>query len=239
MKENLPGYAKIISKIESIADVYLFDFNVSNEAITQAIRYLDSEERKRARSYQNEKDRFAFILARSGLKRILADYTQSYTDQIRFSYGKYGKPHYTFQGRSIEFNLSKSEGYALLAISQSGPVGVDIEKITPIPEIDELIRSHFSDSEAKWIHSFTGNEKWEAFYAVWTRKESIIKASGLGLSCSLASFSSIPSNGHFKFCWNEATPRPSIPEHPLKLDSIVTRMLDVPHGYVAALSSYR
>lgn len=78
-----------------------------------------------------------------------------------------GKPH--FAGMDDRwFSLSHSGGYALCALSDAGPVGVDIEVVRPHRE--GLPRYALSAEE---LADFDGS--WEDFTRLWTVKESWCK----------------------------------------------------------------
>lgn len=66
------------------------------------------------------------------------------------------------------FSLSHSGGYALCALSDAGPVGVDIEVVRPHRE--GLPQYAFTEEE---LAEFDGS--WEDFARLWTRKESRCK----------------------------------------------------------------
>jgi len=80
------------------------------------------------------------------------------------------------------FNISHSKEYVALAIA-SKPVGVDVEQIRPYQK--ELI-DFFSNEPIR-------DE--ESFFRVWTMKEAILKADGVGLNGNIKSISSFPTEG--------------------------------------------
>lgn len=87
-------------------------------------------------------------------------------------YDKNGKP-------CIEdgyISISHSGDWALLAVSDK-PVGIDIEKIRPI-DTKRLIKKFFCESEINCAED-VGLEE---FFDLWTRKESMLKVNGEGLS---------------------------------------------------------
>ncbi len=84
-----------------------------------------------------------------------------------------GKPYFPdFPERW--FSLSHSGGIALCALSDAGPVGTDVEKIRIRRE--GLFRYALSPAE---LEQFDGT--WEAFYRLWTLKESWCKREDIPL----------------------------------------------------------
>jgi 4'-phosphopantetheinyl transferase len=85
------------------------------------------------------------------------------------------------------FNLSHSHDLACLAISGDFVLGVDIEKIGPVPP--ENIERFFSKREQDELAALKGYDRREGFFNCWVRKEAFVKAVGEGLSMPLESFS--------------------------------------------------
>ena len=92
---------------------------------------------------------------------------------------EYGKPY--FKDNLLFFNLSHSGKYVACALSDE-PVGVDIQILRPCCK--ELIKRYFSAAEQDHIEKSTDQER--AFTRIWARKESLLKAVGLGLRLPLA-----------------------------------------------------
>lgn len=105
--------------------------------------------------------------------------------EVSVSYGKNGKPRLLGHPH-IHFNLSHS-GDRVLAVFAGRDVGCDIEKIqnADLP----LAAEFFTEGEYAYIvGKKTKKERDEAFYRIWTLKESFLKATGSGLTIPLNSF---------------------------------------------------
>ena len=76
--------------------------------------------------------------------------------------------------------MSNSGNLIVIAFSRDSEVGIDIEKIRPLPDLDDLIHKNFTSSEIKFITSRT-EEKINRFFRFWTVKESYLKATGEGM----------------------------------------------------------
>ncbi|KEJ95569.1 4'-phosphopantetheinyl transferase [Pseudosulfitobacter pseudonitzschiae] len=156
----------------------------SLEADTQADRgLLSPDECARADRFVKERDAALYVAARSRLRRILAAETGQAPADLMFDYGPQGKP--ALHGGPA-FNLSHAGGMAALAICDTGPLGIDIEKIRPVEK--EVATRFFSASENTALASLAPDEWLNGFYRCWTRKEAVIKAVGQGLSMPLDSF---------------------------------------------------
>lgn len=99
------------------------------------------------------------------------------TDALaRLRVGPHGKP---FLNDRVDFNVAHSGGLVVVALSDESPVGIDAEKIRPVA-LEDLRGAMRPDEYA----ALRGQPE-AAFFAWWTRKESLAKATGQGLSHGL------------------------------------------------------
>lgn len=105
-------------------------------------------------------------------------------------YGLRGKPSLapSYGGESIRFNVSHSNELALYAMTNHREVGVDIEFMRPLDEVESIARRFFSTREQAILRSLPAHLKQQGFYNCWTRKEAYIKATGEGISQPLDQF---------------------------------------------------
>lgn len=102
---------------------------------------------------------------------------------VRWDTDKNGKPCLT-DYPDLYVNLSHSGDYAVCAVNDT-PVGVDIQRLR---ECDmKMANRFFTSKEAEFINS--AFDKNFAFFKIWTRKESFVKAIGTGITIPLNSFS--------------------------------------------------
>jgi 4'-phosphopantetheinyl transferase len=77
---------------------------------------------------------------------------------------------------------------AVYAVMHGGALGIDIEYVRPIPEIDEIATAFFSLKERAVLHTLPVDQRRNSFFRCWTRKEAYIKAVGDGLAIRLDQF---------------------------------------------------
>jgi len=82
----------------------------------------------------------------------------------------------------IAASLSHSADQVLCAIAPSGLVGVDVERIRPRNEWDQLAAFVLHPAERSRAEASTEAARWRGFYRVWTLKEALAKALGVGLA---------------------------------------------------------
>lgn len=164
--------------------------DVPDQIYDALIQHLSLEERKRAAQFTFPQDHRNFITSRGVLKDILSRYLQCQPADILIQYGTEGKPNLYHRETSnrLEFNLSHSSGFLVVAVSQGQRVGVDIELVRPMADIDLIALQAFSEYEREVLRGLTGEEKQSGFFRCWTRKETYLKALGHGLSIPLDSF---------------------------------------------------
>jgi 4'-phosphopantetheinyl transferase len=155
--------------------------------VNAAYELLSPEERERAARFRVERPRNDFILTRSALRFLLAGYLKKTPQEFAFRLTEYGKP--LLVGRSnLRFNVSHTEGLALLAFVLRREIGVDVERIRPEPDARKLAERFFSVHERDAMQHLHSDALQEAFFRCWSRKEAYIKARGEGLSLPLSQF---------------------------------------------------
>jgi len=147
---------------------------------------LSADESQRAARFHFKADRDRFIVAHGCLRGILARYLHCEPGQLSFFTGEYGKP--ALVDKKIDFNLSHSGDYALVAIAHERKAGIDVECIRQDIEIENIADRYFSPREVSELMALPPEQRATAFFNCWTRKEAYIKAHGLGLSLPLDSF---------------------------------------------------
>lgn len=152
--------------------------------------FLASDELDRARQLVFQRDRDHFVAARGCLRVILARYAGLRPHEVQFGYGLHGKPYLLGDESEggLSFNLSHTRGMALCAVTRNRQVGVDVEQVRPEVDILGIARSTFSPREHAQLAALPPEQRVDAFYACWTRKEAYIKARGEGLSYPLDAF---------------------------------------------------
>lgn len=148
---------------------------------------LSDDESSRAKRFHFAGYRRRFVARRGMLRIILGRYMGIDPRQLEFCYGSYGKPFLAkgFGDDSLMFNLSHSHEKALYGFTRSRRIGVDLEYIHSMPDIEPIVARFFSTHENAEFRSLQANQRQEAFFRCWTGKEAFLKALGDGLSRSL------------------------------------------------------
>jgi 4'-phosphopantetheinyl transferase len=154
----------------------------------QLAALLSRDENQRSVRFRFERDRKRFTVCRGVLREILGTYLQTDPAKLVFSYGPQGKPHLKIPNeRPLHFNVAHSLGWAIYALG-FGEVGVDLELLRPLPELQALVDQCFSAGEVSAFYSIPPALRLRAFFSCWTRKEAYVKACGGGLLIPLDQF---------------------------------------------------
>ncbi len=150
-------------------------------------KLLSPEEIARANRFRFEADRRAFVVAHGTRRVILSKYLRIAPGDIRFLYSDHGKPALA-EPRRLKFNASNSGSLSLIAVTLDVEIGLDLERMEAAENLEELACRSFDREETQELRSLPPEQKLQAFYACWTRKEAFLKAIGAGLAAPLDSF---------------------------------------------------
>ena len=118
------------------------------------------------------------------LEYAVAQHYPSIVHPLSISIAEGGKP-YLINEPNVHFSLSHSAGWAVCALSDH-PVGVDIERCEPGRR--DVASRFFHKDEVRYLNSLLPSMRDDAFYKLWTLKESFVKSTGRGLDLPLRSF---------------------------------------------------
>jgi 4'-phosphopantetheinyl transferase len=155
---------------------------------------LDAHEAARAAKFREAADRDAYVGAHALLRTLLSQAVPGASPprEWRFVEGARGKPRLAAgqAARDLRFNLSHCRGMVAVALAERADIGIDIEGLDRHDFDDRAIAaSHFCAVERDELARITGDaERKQAFLALWTAKEALIKALGDGLSMPLDGF---------------------------------------------------
>lgn len=176
--------------------LHIIKFTEQIDSVGNLSKKLPSYALEYSNRFVREEDRGRSIMTQYFLRKFLSYYLQVDFDKVAISYSKSGKPYLNEKINSnLKFNYSHSGDYIIYAFTTDKEIGVDIEEIKDISEIDELSRTHFSDEELSiYFELENPDEKKQLFYKIWTRKEALLKAEGSGITIDLKSLTVLTTN---------------------------------------------
>jgi 4'-phosphopantetheinyl transferase len=170
---------------------------------------LDDDTRHRANAFAREEDRRRAVVAHGLLRRVLASMLGGEPRDLHLlrrcttcGATDHGKPSLPLRdGGSLpplQFNLAHSGSVVAVAVAHARtPVGVDVELVKP--EMNWAATRRHVFTPAEWERSAGADDPTTARFQLWARKESLVKATGDGLSVELAGVNvdSIPEPSQF------------------------------------------
>lgn len=151
---------------------------LSPSQVDTAFKLLSVDEQERAQKMHKDEQRITFIVNHAVNRIFLSTLSNENPSSIRILKEPNGKPYaeppYPF------FNLSDSTTFFLQGYAYT-PLGVDVEYIDPQMNYEPIAGRFFTLREIRHIHRSGRN--W--FFKYWTRKEALLKATGLGMIDSL------------------------------------------------------
>lgn len=138
---------------------------------------LDDEERTRAERFRFGTDRERFIIGHGLLRELLGNYLGMAPNAITIARGPFGKPF--VEGTRLRFNLSDTKDALVIAFANDHELGADIETMTRTVDHVAVGEHYFTAEEVAGIAEAVDGKR--RFLELWTRKEAVLKASGVGI----------------------------------------------------------
>jgi len=161
---------------------------VAGEA--EALGCLEQGERERAARLRDGGARLSYTCVHAALRLLLGWEMDVAPADIRFATGPFGKPRLTGPGPALHFNISHRPGCAAIALA-GRDVGIDVEEPRAGLDIEGIAQRFFSPSEREHLCA-AGARREIAFFELWSRKEALVKAAGVGID-SLAQAEAVES----------------------------------------------
>lgn len=158
---------------------------------------LDRHERDRAARFVHDKDRLRYVLGHGFMREVLSAASGVPANGIDFTRGPFGKP--SMDGADFHFNFSDTKDAVLIGI---GPeeLGVDLETMERRVDHERVAVHYFTPEEVREMERASAKaqvsrakvqgggdaapaseESKRRFLEFWTRKEAVLKASGVGI----------------------------------------------------------
>ena len=130
----------------------------------------------------------------------------------------------------VRFSMSRSANVAAYAFAHDCRVGVDIEECREFPDMTGVINDHFTEREKAQFNAGHRDQRTRLFFQLWTRKEAVLKADGIGLVQPLNQvnvLSDVAAKGSAG----------QVKSGPLSRSDAYTILdLEAPHGFAASLA---
>jgi 4'-phosphopantetheinyl transferase len=79
------------------------------------------------------------------------------------------------------FNVSHSGNVGCIAVASGYDIGIDVEAVRQLNDLDQMIRRTLAATEQRQIAALPASDRMRTFYRYWTLKEALLKVVGVGL----------------------------------------------------------
>ncbi|NMO15460.1 4'-phosphopantetheinyl transferase superfamily protein [Pyxidicoccus fallax] len=150
---------------------------------------LDAREREKQRRFRFERHQRQYLVSHALVRLTLSRYAPVPPAAWAFATNAYGRPEVQGEWSTrLRFNLSHTDGMALVAVGTGAELGADVEDAEREGETVEIADHYFAASEIQTLRALPPERQRGRFFEYWTLKESYIKARGAGLSLPLDQF---------------------------------------------------
>ncbi len=169
-------------------DLWLEELAVTDEEYRYYWSLLDKNEQGKALRFVQTMHGRRYVASHGKLRLILAEYLGMPSGKIGYAEQAFGKPVIVVDGleHDIKFNLAHSYNKMLVAVGLDGNIGVDIEVWNDRIDAVSVANICFAEAERRFWNGLPESRKNAFFYRLWTRKESFVKAVGVGLGLDVS-----------------------------------------------------
>ncbi len=145
--------------------------------------FLNQVEKQKAQAFTRLEVQKKYIKTRGVLRKTIASYLDIKPHKVAIKTGEYGKPF--LMNNEVYFNLSHSGNQFVIAVSNTGDIGIDMEQCRDRKGMAGIVNKCFSDEEISYWQGLSPSQQLTAFYYFWVRKEAFVKAVGRGIALGL------------------------------------------------------
>jgi 4'-phosphopantetheinyl transferase len=152
------------------------------------LRILSQEERDRHHRFAFTDDSRDYVAAHALLRLALGRRNAIPPGQVRFGVTASGKPFMVpsrLRESAPSFSLAHSRGLVACVVGGREPVGIDVEPVDSRIRAVDIARRIFSPGESMALEQSSDEERATRFCELWTLKEAMAKARGIGITESL------------------------------------------------------
>ena len=160
-----PARAPVPALTEGALHLWSASLDATPERLAGYRSLLNSEELGRAGRFRFARDHDRYVMGRGILRTLLARYAELPDGRaVKLAYGPHGKPSLA-AADGLRFNHSHADDFALYAFTRGVEIGVDVERVRDLPDLDATMRASFADAERRHIEALpTPVEQRDAFY---------------------------------------------------------------------------
>lgn len=161
-----------------------------SDELRPLIQLLNADEKHVYSRYRVDHKRVEFLVGRALVKQAIGSWLGLNAEQVKITKNIYGKPFVEeelMKDRKIYFNLTNTSSFVCALFGRHEWIGIDAEYMQE-GHLD-VMNIVFTPQEVAFVLGHSDpQQRRQAFYRIWTRKEAIMKAEGLGFAMDPLSF---------------------------------------------------
>ena len=174
-------------------DVFILELYKFDELLAKG--KLPENVQAKAESYTLDRKRKEFIASQWLRFHVLSNILNCSFNNLNFGCSDKGRP-YLINESDIDFNISHSDDYVVIAIARQGiKVGIDIQKTKEKINALAIAEQYYTEREYQQMLLLKKQQQLNYFYQLWTHKEASLKLTGEGIANGLKRFAFNYSNG--------------------------------------------
>jgi 4'-phosphopantetheinyl transferase len=194
----LPAYSSALLDVPRLraedVRVLRVDFHFAATLASPSLAVLSDDERAAAQRFMRHEDKLRSAATRAALRIEVGRAVNRAPEHLHIERDALGRPclvgsDYAEDFDAIDFNVSHSGSHALIAFSAFRRVGVDIEQHIADFDWRPMGAFAFNTRDAAMVARLPEAERHRAFYDIWTAKEALVKALGVGVTRGMTGFS--------------------------------------------------
>jgi 4'-phosphopantetheinyl transferase len=165
------------------------------DAVRRFRKLLSGDELETHRQYVHSRDRHLYLISHAMLRIALSKDSSVAPAEWEFCRSSLGKPRIAApRVNPRDFSLSHTSGLTVCAVSNVGPLGIDVESHTSAARLTTLASRVFSREEQIHLARTPTRDRGPESVWLWTLKEALLKAIGTGLHTPMVNVS-VPLDG--------------------------------------------
>jgi len=177
--EIIKGRNGISSLKKGDIQIWSISLDADENFRSACLKALGEKGRERISFFKFKQVQESYIISQGGLRLLLGYYLGIKPELIQVGRLSKGKP-YSVDNPGLYFNMSNSGRRVVYAFSTDEEIGIDLERIREMSDLDELIEKNYNSYEQNYINKLA-DQRLYRFFKFWTIKEAYLKAIGVGM----------------------------------------------------------
>ena len=164
---------------------------LADRHVDAAAAQLSAAEQERGARFVHWHDRRDYAMAHALVRLALGARLGRDPRSLVFTADERGKPHLVIEPGDPPpaFSLTHCRGLVACVVADAGLAGIDAEPAARPVDMLDIARRFFAASEVERLERREDDQRGTLFYELWTLKEALFKALGVGLGAPLNSAS--------------------------------------------------